>query len=102
LDPAYGGNKYCEGGAEDTRIYLAGGVHYKITNSTTMTFVTTVATLKRVESILRKWTNTSHPHDFEMFIELRENNEILITPIPGYSTHGETQWLAPGINWGEQ
>jgi FkbM family methyltransferase len=99
LDPAYGGNKYCEGGAEDTRIYLAGDVHWKITNSTTMTFAATVKTLKRVENILRKWTNTSHPHDFEMFIELREQNETLITPIPGYSTHGETQWLSPTIDW---
>ncbi len=102
LDPSLGGNKYCEGGAEDTRVYLAGNVHWKITNSTTMTFATTVATLKRVEPILRKWTNTNHPHDFEMFMELREQNEILITPIPGYSTHGETQWLSPSINWSKQ
>jgi len=102
LDPSLGGNKYCEGGAEDTRVYLAGNVHWKITNSTTMTFATTVATLKRVEPILRKWTNTNHPHDFEMFMELREQNEILITPIPGYSTHGETQWLSPSIDWSKQ
>jgi FkbM family methyltransferase len=102
LDPSRGGNKYCEGGAEDTRVYLAGNVHWKITNSTTMTFATTVATLKRVEPILRKWTTTSHPHDFEMFMELREQGEILITPIPSYSTHGETQWLAPTINWETQ
>ncbi len=32
LDPSLGGNKYCEGGAEDTRVYLAGNVHWKITN----------------------------------------------------------------------
>jgi FkbM family methyltransferase len=102
MDPAFGGNMYCEGGAEETRVYMVNGIHWKITNSTTMTFAATVATLKRVEPILRKWTNTSHPHDFEMFMELRENNETLITPIPGYSTHGETQWLAPGIDWGKQ
>jgi hypothetical protein len=40
-----------------------------------------------------------HPYDFDMFIELRENNELLITPIPGYSTHGETLWLCPLIDW---
>jgi hypothetical protein len=34
-----------------------------------------------------------------MFLELRELGEILITPIPGFSTHGETQWLSPLINW---
>ena len=67
-----------------------------------MTFASTVATLKRTEPTLRKWTNTSFPHDFEMFIELREQNEILITSIPGYSTHGETQWLSPTIDWNKQ
>jgi FkbM family methyltransferase len=102
MDPSIGGNMYCEGGAEDTRVYMVGGVHWKITNSTTMTFAATVSTLKRVEPILRKWTNTSHPHDFEMFMELREHGEILITPIPGYSTHGETQWLSPAIDWSKQ
>jgi hypothetical protein len=64
-----------------------------------MTFASKVETLKRCEPILRKWTNTSHPHDFQMFLELRDNNQLLITPIPGYSTHGETAWLAPITDW---
>lgn len=98
-EPDQGGNPYCEGGAEDTRIYLTNSTHWKITNSTTMTFASKVSTLKRTEPILRKWTNETHPHDFPMFLELRENNELLITPIPGYSTHGETAWLTPLTDW---
>lgn len=97
--PDQGGNPYCEGGAEDTRVYLTNSTHWKITNSTTMTFASKVSTLKRTEPILRKWTNETHPHDFPMFLELRENNELLITPLPGYSTHGETAWLSPLTNW---
>ena len=97
--PDQGGNPYCEGGAEDTRVYLTNSAHWKITNSTTMTFASKVSTLKRIESILRKWTNETHPHDFPMFLELRENNELLITPIPGYSTHGEVVWLTPLTDW---
>ena len=99
LPPSQGGNPYCEGGAEDTRVYLTESTHWKITNSTTMTFATTVETLKRVNSILRKHTVGTHPNDFPMFLELREQNELLITPIPGYSTHGETAWLSPLTKW---
>ena len=99
LDPRQGGNPYCGGGAEDTRVYLTNSCHWKITNSTTMTFASKVSTLKRVEPILRKYTSETHPNDFQMFLELRQNNELLITPIPGYSTHGETKWLSPLINW---
>jgi hypothetical protein len=99
LDPSRGGNPYCEGGAEDTRVYLTDSCHWKITNSTTMTFASTVKELKKYESILRKHTTGSYPDDFKMFLELRENNGLLITPIPGYATHGETAWLSPLTNW---
>lgn len=99
LPPSQGGNPYCQGGAEDTRVYLTDSCHWKITNSTTMTFAAKVKTLKRTEEILRKHTNTTHPNDFNMFLELREKNELLITPLPGYSTHGETAWLSPLIDW---
>ena len=99
LDPSKGGNPYCEGGGEDTRVYLTKSCHWKITNSTTMTFAAKVKTLKRVESTLRKWTSDTHPNDFQMFLSLREQGELLVTPIPGYSTHGETSWLTPLTDW---
>jgi hypothetical protein len=96
-----GGNPYCEGGAEDTRVYLTNSCHWKMTNSTTMTLAAKVSTLKRTESILRKHTVGSHPNDFQMFLELRENEEYLITPLPGYATHGETAWLSPLTDWSQ-
>lgn len=99
LDPSQGGNKFCEGSAENTRVYLTKSCHWKITNSTTMTFASKVNTLKKYEHIFRKWTKDSHPHDFQMFIELMKEKAFLISSIPGYSTHGETAWLSPLINW---
>lgn len=99
IDPSKGGNPYCIGGAEDTRVYLTDSCHWKITNSTTMTFAAKVSTLKRVEPILRKHTSGTHPNDFQMFLELREHGELLITPLPGYATHGETAWLSPLTDW---
>lgn len=99
LSPDKGGNPYCQGGAEDTRVYLTKSTHWKLTNSTTMTFAAKVSTLKRVEPILRKHTSESYPRDFDMFMELRSRNELLLSSIPGYSTHGETAWLAPLVDW---
>ena len=99
LDPSHGGNPFCGGGAEDTRVYLTNSCHWKITNSTTMTFAAKVSTLKRVEATLRKHTSGTHPNDFQMFLELRQQAELLITPIPGYATHGETAWLSPLTEW---
>lgn len=99
IDPSKGGNPYCQGGAEDTRVYLSKSTHWKITNSTTMTFAAKVSTLKRTEDILRKHTSSTHPNDFPMFLELRQKNELLITPLPGMSTHGETAWLSPLTDW---
>ena len=99
IGPEQGGNPYCKGGAEDTRVYKTDSIHWKITNSTTMTFAAKVSTLKENEDILRKHTSGTHPNDFQMFLELREQNKLLITPIPGYSTHGETAWLTPFTKW---
>lgn len=94
-----GANPYVEDGGEVTRVMLSESCHWKITNSTTMTFAAKVKTLREDETILREYTSGSYPRDFEMFLALREKQHGLITPIPGYSTHGETAWLSPLTNW---
>jgi len=98
-----GGNKLIEDdGGEFTKVYLSESCHWKLTNSATMTFASTVSNLKDDEDILRRWTNVgNYPRDFDMFMELREKGKSLLSPIPGYSTHGETDWLSPLINWEE-
>ena len=101
LPPSQGGNPYCEGGEEDTRVYLTESTHWKITNSTTMTFASTVKNLVRTEPTLRKYTQGTYPEDFKMFLDLREQGELLISSIPGYSTHGETAWLTPLTDWSQ-
>lgn len=86
---------------EVTKVFLSWSSHWKLTNSTTMTFAAKVSTLKRDKEILRKWTTIDdYPRDFDMFIELRDAGHSLITPIPSVATHGETAWLAPRIDWG--
>ena len=94
-----GANPFVEDGGEVTRVMLSNSCHCKITNSTTMTFAAQVKTLREDESILREYTSGTYPRDFEMFLALREKQHGLITPIPGYSTHGETAWLSPLTDW---
>ena len=99
LNPIEGGNPYCEGRAEFTRVYLGNNSHFKLTNSSTMTFAAKVKTLKEDEGVMRSWTNGTHPHDFQMFQEINKKGRRLVSPLPGYSTHGETRWLTPLTNW---
>lgn len=101
IPSSQGGNPFIEDdGGELTKVYLTNSCHWKITNSTTMTFASMVGTLRDDEEILRKWTNMGHyPKDFDMFIQLREKGKVLLTPIPGYSTHGESAWLSPLTDW---
>lgn len=96
-----GANPFVESGGEVTRVMLSKSCHWKLTNSTTMTFSAKVKTLKEDEQILRGFTSESYPKDFEMFLALRDKGRSLVTPIPGYSTHGETAWLTPLTNWNE-
>ena len=101
MNPFEGGNPFCSNRSESTRVYLGKHCHWKLTNSTTMTFAAKVKTIKQDISVLRKWTSGSHPHDFQMFTELTQRGRRLASPLPGYSTHGETRWLSPLTNWKE-
>ena len=102
LNADRGGNPYVQGGGEITKVFLTESCHWKITNSTTMTFCARVKTLREDEKIWRKHTQGTYPRDFDAFIELRNNNRSLVSSIPGYATHGETAWLAPLTDWEKQ
>ena len=103
LNPSEGGNPHCSGRSEVRRVYLGEYSHYKLTNSTTMTFASKVKTIKQFFPILQKWTsqkhNSTYPYDYYMFAELIRSGATIITPIPTYSTHTESKWLSPLINW---
>jgi hypothetical protein len=97
-----GANPFVEGGGEYTKVFLSESCHWKLTNSTTMTFATKVKTLKEDEDVLRKYTSTTHPYDFQMFMELKQRGRRLASSIPGFATHGETDWLSPLTNWKQE
>jgi hypothetical protein len=74
--------------------------HWKYEASTTMTFAAKVKTLAFDIEVFRQLVTTGNPPDHYIFSYLvGKNYRRLMTPIPGYATHGETQWLAPVIDW---
>jgi hypothetical protein len=100
IPASMGGNPFIEDdAAELTKVFVTNSVHWKLTNSTTMTFATKVITLKEDAEIWKKYTSGTYPQDFKCFLELRENGRTLATPIPGYSTHCEPMWASPLIDW---
>ena len=95
-----GGNPYIgEDGGEVTKVFVTNSTHWRLTNSTTMTFATTMGILIEDTPIWEQFTMGSHPNDFAAFLKLREMNRALITPIPGLSTHCEPAWASPLIDW---
>lgn len=97
-----GGNMFVDStGAEDTRVFLTNSRHWKLTNSTTMTFASTVRVLREDMDVWLHFTEGTYPRDFECFIKLRNQGRALATPIPALSTHCEPRWAAPLINWTE-
>jgi hypothetical protein len=104
LDPSQGGNPYCQGGAENTRVYLGQKSHFKVTNSTTMTFAAKIKTLREDLNTIKSLTNSrfesNYPYDFYLFQELMTKyNRVLGSSVPGVSTHGESRWLSPLVDW---
>jgi hypothetical protein len=95
-----GGNPYIEDdGADPTRVILTKSRHWRLTNSTTMTFATRVKTLREDNDVWKQFTEGNHPHDFQAFLALRAKGRALLSPIPTLSTHCEPAWAAPLVDW---
>jgi hypothetical protein len=100
IPASQGGNYFIyEDGAEETKVFVTKSSHWKLTNSTTMTFATKVKTLKQDAPTWQEYTRGTHPHDFQCFLALRDKRRTLVTPIPGLSTHCEPRWASPLIDW---
>ncbi len=80
-------NPLVSGGGENTKVILTPSIHWKYTNSTTMTFATRAKTLKADQQVFRHYCSGSTPLDYFIFRKIAETGKTLITPIPGQSTH---------------
>ncbi len=124
-----GMNPFVHGDLPKSSIYLTAHSHWRSTVSTTMTFAAKVKTLREDRNVFIKFCKESIPADFGIFATLTgqddlneakyfantnrggiamviienyffgSNKRLLISPIPSFSTHAETAYLAPLIDW---
>jgi hypothetical protein len=95
-----GGNPFIEENGEVTRLVKTENIHWKITNSTVMSFAARVSRLKHDYELLEKYSNNNITNSFGFFTEVSsEKGVAVISSVPGLSTHCETAWLTPFTNW---
>ncbi|MEX2573505.1 MAG: hypothetical protein WD317_04375 [Balneolaceae bacterium] len=99
LNRESGGNPFTEWGGEITRLLKTESTHWKLTNSTVMSFAVHVNTIREDEDIFREINTAKVTDSFRTFLRLREKNRTLVTPVPGWSTHTELRWLSPFEEW---
>ncbi len=82
-------------------IFHTKSTHWRFCHSTTMTFATKMKTLVFDYKIFKQGLDAAEiPPDFQIWDFLTKNlQRTLVTPIPGYSTHGEAEFLSPLIDW---
>ena len=73
--------------------------HWKITNSTVMTFAAKVGRLKLDFPTHEQFSKDTITDSFRMFMALNEKGIGCVSSIPGLSSHLETAWLSPGYDW---
>jgi hypothetical protein len=100
IPASQGGNQFIgDDCGELTKVFVTDSVHWKLTNSTTMTFATKHKQLVLDKETWEKYTLGNHSNDYMCFLQLRGNGRTLATPLPGYSTHCEPRWASPLTNW---
>ena len=93
------GNPLVKDGGEDTKVFVTRSTHWKITNSTPMTFAVRAKTLKQDKEIHYHFCESTMTDSYRMFLRLREKGRKLISCLPAKATHGELQWLSPLVDW---
>lgn len=87
-----------------SKILYTKNVHWRTTPSTCNTYAGRWSTFKKHWDTHIKYCLPEHTHDgydHTKFVDLWSKGSNLISPMPGYSTHCESPFLSPRINWSE-
>ncbi len=93
-------NKLVRGRSEATRLYRSASTHWKITNSTPLTFATRLHCLRADYSVYTRFNRDGKSRSFVMFSYLRKRHlfrkpRTLVSAVPGLATHVHLPWISP-------
>jgi hypothetical protein len=85
-----------------SKIFHTASAHWRTTPSTTNTYAMLFGTLKKHIDLHRCFSlGRTITADHEKFCRLSEEGAVLISSIPGFSTHVEPQFASPCTDWEE-
>ncbi|HSW72726.1 MAG TPA: hypothetical protein VLG44_04905 [Chlamydiales bacterium] len=83
-----------------SQILLSPSTHWRTTPSTTNTFAMLFSTLQSHLDVHREFSiNRKISEDHKKFLALGQKGALLLSPIPGWSTHMEPRYESPCIDW---
>lgn len=83
-----------------SKIYATASCHWRTTPSTTNTYAMRFRTLKEHLAIHKKFSlGRKITADHDKFCYLAKKGAMLVSSIPGWSTHAEPKYASPTIDW---
>jgi len=83
-----------------SKLYVSQTCHWRTTPSTTNTFAVPYQTLVEDAELHRKYSeNPEITQDWAKFEDLQNRGRVLLTPIPGFSTHCNPNDMSPAVDW---
>lgn len=83
-----------------SKIFVSDSCHWRTTPSTTNTFAVTYNDIVEDAEIHRKYSeNLKITNDWAKFEDLQNRGRVLLSSIPGFSTHCNPNDMSPVINW---
>lgn len=83
-----------------SRLFTTQSCHWRTTPSTTNTFAVRFKTLKEDLNLHKKFSkNRTITADHQKFCLLGRKGRVLVSSIPGWSTHAEPEFASPCVEW---
>jgi len=84
-----------------SQIIVTASSHWRTIPSTTNTYACKVSTLRKHMNIHKEYCDLDKgfTRDHDKFVRLWQEGSNLISPVPGYSTHVEVEYMSPVIDW---